>query len=206
MKKIKLYSILLASIAMVALGLTSCNDSSYSHTLTPQEIQTAYFTVRGYHTGKMYFLKEAPNDNTNSESQKAETDSVDISWTIDSDSTMIIHDFPTHAFTEFVTDDEMKEALLQQPNQDVKCQIAFQGLSPIYFLVGVEDPTYNITYGGKEHKVQLRFYIGYDFCGIFDNATKNMNISLMVRALYIDGQPQSSALKTTNIPFLLVKK
>ncbi len=206
MKKIKLYSILLASIAMVALGLTSCNDSSYSRALSPQEIQTAYFTVRGYHTGKMYFLKEAANDNTNSESQKAETDSVDISWTIDSDSTMIIHDFPTHAFTEFVADDEMKEALLQQPNQDIKCHIYFFNLSPVCFYVGIDAPTYNITYGGKEHKVQLAFYQGSNLYGAFDNATKYMEVNLMAGSLYVDGQPQSSALKTTNIPFLLVKK
>lgn len=206
MKKIKLYSVLFASIAMVVLGMTSCNDSSYSRALTPEQIKTAYFTVRGTHTGKMYFLKEAPNDNMNSESQKAETDSVDISWTIDTDSTMIIHDFPTHAFAEFVTDDEMKEALLQQPNQDIKCQTAYWNLSPICFYVGVVAPTYNITYGGKEHKVQLVFYTGADFYGIFDNATKYMNINLMAGGLYIDDEPQASATKTTNIPFLLVKK
>lgn len=206
MKKIKLYSVLFASIAMIALGMTSCNDSSYSYgrPLSPQEIQTAYLTVRGYHTGKMYFLKEA--DNQNSESQKAKTDSVDISWTIDTDSTMIIHDFPTHAFAEFVADEEMKEALLQQPNQDIKCQTLFYNLTPIYFYVGVTAPTYNITYGGKEHKVQLAFYTGANFCGAFDNATKYMTISIMAGGLYVDGEPQPSATKTTNIPFLLVKK
>ena len=206
MKKIKLYSVLFASIAMIALGMTSCNDSSYSYgrPLSPQEIQTAYFTVRGYHTGKMYFLKEAANQN--SESQKAKTDSVDISWTIDTDSTMIIHDFPTHAFAEFVADDEMKEALLQQPNQDIKCQTYYYNLSPICFYVGVTAPTYNITYGGKEHKVQLAFYTGTNFYGAFDNATKYMEISIMAGGLYVDGELQTSATKTTNIPFLLVKK
>ena len=206
MKKIKLYSVLFASIAMMVLGMTSCNDSNYSRTLSPQEIQTAYLTVRGYHTGKMYFLKEAANGDQNSESQKAETDSVDISWTIDTDSTMTIHDFPTTAFAEFVADDEMKEALLQQPVQDIKCQTYYYNLSPICFYVGVTAPTYNITYGGKEHKVQLAFYTGTNFYGAFDNATKYMEISLMSCGLYVDCELQASATKTTNIPFLLVKK
>ncbi len=206
MKKIKLYSVLFASIAMMVLGMTSCNDSNYSRTLSPQEIQTAYLTVRGYHTGKMYFLKEAANGDQNSESQKAETDSVDISWTIDTDSTMTIHDFPTTAFAEFVADDEMKEALLQQPVQDIKCQTYYYNLSPICFYVGVTAPTYNITYGGKEHKVQLAFYTGTNFYGAFDNATKYMEISIMAGGLYVDGELQASATKTTNIPFLLVKK
>ena len=206
MKKIKLYSVLFASIAMMVLGMTSCNDSNYSRTLSPQEIQTAYLTVRGYHTGKMYFLKEAANGDQNSESQKAETDSVDISWTIDTDSTMTIHDFPTTAFAEFVADDEMKEALLQQPVQDIKCQTYYYNLSPICFYVGVTAPTYNITYGGKEHKVQLAFYTGTNFYGAFDNATKYMELSIMAGGLYVDGELQASATKTTNIPFLLVKK
>lgn len=151
MKRNRKTAAVLAGFIMMALMMVSCNESNSYRELTKQEIQSAFLTVRGYHTGKMVYLKNIGNYQT-------KTDTVDISWTIDTDSTLTIHNFAVEPFAEFITDNELKEALLQQPYQDVKCKIHFVGLSPVLFYVGVDAPAYNITYGGQSHKVQLAFY------------------------------------------------
>ena len=121
MKRNRKTAAVLAGFIMMALVMVSCNESNSYRELTKQEIQSAFLTVRGYHT----------------------------------------------PFAEFITDNELKEALLQQPFQEVKCKIHFVGLSPVLFYVGVDAPAYNITYGGQSHKVQLAFYGNANSCVVW---------------------------------------
>ena len=112
MKRNRKTAAVLAGFIMMALMMVSCNESNSYRELTKQEIQSAFLTVRGYHTGKMVYLKNIGNYQT-------KTDTLDISWTIDTDSTLTIHNFAVEPFAEFITDNELKEALLQQPAREV---------------------------------------------------------------------------------------
>ncbi len=196
MKRNRKTAAVLAGFIMMALMMVSCNESNSYRELTKQEIQSAFLTVRGYHTGKMVYLKNIGNYQT-------KTDTVDISWTIDTDSTLTIHNFAVEPYAEFITDNELKEALLQQPYQDVQCKIHFVGLSPVLFYVGVDAPAYNITYGGQNHKVQLAFYGNANSCGVYDVPTQRMEIHLVGGGIYEDGTYKEKYLSTTNIPMLL---
>lgn len=196
MKRNRKTAAILAGFIMMALMMVSCNESNSYRELTKQEIQSAFLTVRGYHTGKMVYLKNIGNYQT-------KTDTLNVSWTIDTDSTMTIHDFSVEPFAEFVADSELKEALLQQPLQDVKCKIHFVGLAPVLFSVGVDAPTYNITYGGQSHKVQLAIYARGISYGIFDVPTQMMEMHLVGGGIYEDGTYKDKYLSTTNIPMLL---
>lgn len=187
---------LLAGLIMTALMTVSCNESSSYRELSKQEIRTAYLTVAGTHTGKMVYLKNAGNYQT-------KTDTVNISWTIDTDSTMTIHNFPVEPFAEFVSNSELKAALLQQQPQDVKCKISFYNLSPVYFYIGVDAPTYNLTYDGATHKVQLAFYASTSSCGGFETVTRSMEIHLIGGGIYEDDTYKEKYLSTTNIPILI---
>ncbi len=196
MKKIRQMATLLAGLIMTALITVSCNESSSYRELTPQEVKSAFLTVAGQHSGKMVYLK-------NDGDYQTSLDTININWTIDTDSTMIIHDFPVDPFAEFVTDNGLKEALLQQQPQDVKCKISFYNLSPVYFYIGVDAPSYNLTYGGANHKVQLAFYANANSCGGYETITRSMEIHLIGGGIYEDGTYKEKYLSTTNIPILM---
>lgn len=199
MKKIRRFAALVAGLVVAAMAITSCNDDSYVRELTPQEKQTAFYTVRGTHMGIMVYLQNLGNYQT-------KQDTVNVSWTIDTDSTMIIHDFPTAPFAEFVSDNELKQALLEQPTQDVKCKISFYSASPIWFYIGPDAPTYTLTYGGATHKVQLAFYINTNSLAYYDVVSRNMQMQLLGGGIYEDDVYKSNYLTTTNIPIFFEKK
>ncbi len=196
MKKISSMATLFVGLIMTALLTVSCNQSTSYRELTEQEIRSAYLTVAGTHTGKMVYLKNEGNYQT-------KLDTINISWTIDTDSTMTIHDFPVDPFAEFVSDSNLKAALLTQAPQDVKCKISFYNLSPVYFYIGVDAPTYNVTYGGATHKIQLAFYTNANSCGGYETVTRSMEIHLVGGGIYEDDTYKEKYLSTTNIPMVL---
>ena len=169
MKKLKTMLAFCAALTMMLVSLTSCNEDSSYRQLTPEEVQTAYYTVRGIHFGKMAFLK-------NKGIYITETDTVDITWSIDTDSTMTIQNFPLHTISEWITDAELKEEILKQPEQTVRCKIAFFQTAPIAYFISLEAIELHLNYGGKEHRVQLAFYSGGSSIGVYDITNKYMEI------------------------------
>ena len=132
MKALKIFSV---AYCMAAVCLTSCigDDSSEVKNLTQGEIATCLNAVRGTHLGKVYYSAPTQKDVNN-------VDSVDISWTISTDSTMTIHDFPARLLAHNIDSvstqgKELRAALQACPDQDIDCYIGFMKISPIYWLI-----------------------------------------------------------------------
>ena len=187
MKKITFIAIV--GCIMSAISLTSCNsdsESSYKD-LTAAEIQQCFNATRGNHNGKMIYAA------LNKANVADKFDTISIAWSIINDSTMTIYDFPAKALAEKITGkDELKEALASQPDRTLKCAISYVNANPIQFLVGPSNLTYELNYGGKHHKVEIRFYWNTYSFGQYSSSSKHpMQMQIWAALLKVDGNETS---------------
>ena len=185
MKKFTLIAIL--GCIMAAVSFTSCNsdsDSSYQ-SLTPAEVQQCFLATQGYHNGKMF-----PTYYSNP-TQK--NDTVQVSWAITTDSTMTIYNFPSKAVAEAISgNDELKNAIANHPSQAITCAIGYVYATPIQFLIGPKNVTYNVEYGGSSHKVELLFYWNnYSFGQYVASSKYPMQMQIFAAQMKVDGNQTS---------------
>ena len=182
MKALKIFSV---ACCMAAVCLTSCigDDSSEVKNLTQGEIATCLNAVRGTHLGKVYYSAPTQKDVNN-------VDSVELSWTISTDSTMTIHDFPARLLAHNIDSvstqgKELRAALQACPDQDIDCYIGFMKISPIYWL-----------------KVQVAFYSTNTYSsGIYNTSTKEFSMEIIEGAIYMDDKLTSYLSKDTPFVF-----
>ena len=187
MKKFTLIAIL--GCIMAAVSFTSCNsdsDSSYQ-SLTPAEVQQCFLATQGYHNGKMIY----PSVNKANINDK--NDTVQVSWAITTDSTMTIYNFPSKAVAEAISgNDELKNAIANHPSQAITCAIGYVYVTPIQFLIGPKNVTYNVEYGGSSHKVELLFYWNnYSFGQYVASAKYPMQMQIFAAQMKVDGNQTS---------------
>lgn len=183
---------------LAAFTFASCsNDDDSSRSLTKEEIAQCLKAVKGNYSGHLIYA--AKNENN----PKDVTDTVAVEWSITNDSTLTIASFPTKLLAENVTDEELKKALAEADDQPLACRIGFINTTPIQFIVNPKTPAYDLNYGGKDHKVQVPFYINsYNSYGSF-NATKNvLQMQIVEAGVHVDGQ-QTTFLRTS-VPFVFV--
>lgn len=181
MKKFTLIAIL--GCIMAAVSFTSCNsdsDSSYQ-SLTPAEVQQCFLATQGYHNGKMF-----PTYYSNP-TQK--NDTVQVSWAITTDSTMTIYNFPSKAVSEAISgNNELKNAIANHPSQTITCAIGYVYATPIQFLIGPKNVTYNVEYGGSSHKVELLFFWNsFSFGQYVASAKYPMQMQIFAAQMKVDG-------------------
>ena len=173
MKKITFIAIV--GCIMSAISLTSCNsdsESSYKD-LTAAEIQQCFNATRGNHNGKMIYAA------LNKANVADKFDTISIAWSIINDSTMTIYDFPA-------------KALASQPDRTLKCAISYVNANPIQFLVGPSNLTYELNYGDKKHKVEIRFYWNTYSFGQYSSSSKHpMQMQIWAALLKVDGNETS---------------
>ena len=180
-----------------ALTVVSClsdNDdsSNQSSGLTASEKALCFTAVKGDYTGKLYFY----------DSSRAR-DSVDISWSIPSDSMMTVPLFPSKALAECISNSALKEALEAAPDQPLDCRIGFVNMSPVEFLVNPYTLTYNLNYSGADHKVQVLFYGNTTYSyGTYDSTSHELGVQIIIGALYID--EKQSTYMTTDVPLIFI--
>lgn len=186
MKTRHLFSIMFGCLTV--LCVTSClgdddNNNNNPKTLTKAQIAQCYQAVAGSYTGNLYCWERSADGL----SQKADT--LDGSWNIPTDSTLIITDFPAQVIAGNVSNVAIREALAKAPNQTIKCQMIFLETSPIQFLVNPYNIEYTLEYGGSQHKVMVVFYVNntYSF-GMLDADTKKLMVKIIPAALYVDEQ------------------
>jgi len=197
MKQFKFLSALCCMV--VAVAFSSClfddDDDDSNKSLTPTQVSQCFAIVGGDYQGKLLcYVSES--------AKMAEAiDSLDITWSIPSDTILVIHQFPAKSLANSITYAPLREALVEQPDQTLKCYIGFVSTSPIEFLINPWTLTYNVTYDGEEHKVQALFYVysAYSF-GSYDATTQELTMKIVEGALYIDGK-QSSYLPS-DIPIV----
>jgi hypothetical protein len=200
MKAIKLFSV---ACCVAAVCLTSCigdNDSDVK-SLTKAEIATCLNAVKGTHLGRVIYSAPTVKD-VNHE------DSVDISWTIATDSTMTIHDFPARLLAhniDSVQGKALRTALMQAPDQDIECYIGFIDVNPVSWLINPQTATYTLNTGDGEHKVQVAFYVNSSYSGgVYSPSNKNkFAMEIIEGAIYMDGKLTSYLSKKT--PFLFIR-
>ena len=125
----KLMLVVFSSIAL--LGITSCNldNNNNKGGLTPAEVKAAFNSVKGNYTGKVFFNK------LNDSISILEKDSLPVSVTINTDSTLIIKNLPLKVLTGQLEDKDLKSAIESLGTTDVLCYIAFIDNDPITLLV-----------------------------------------------------------------------
>lgn len=198
MKNLKFLSLTLGILAIAGVTLTSCDDDDDNNRgLTPQEVQTAFSTVRGAYNGKAIYSATNPND------PKDVTDTVTVSWEIDTDSMMTIHNFPVSAIGNSVADTVASKALLAAGSRDLQCYIGFINLSPITFLVNPIAPEFTLTYGGASHKIQIPFYVN-NYYSYGQYSSGKMVMQVVAAAIYVDGNDSGWIQRGSGVPFAFV--
>ena len=114
MKKFKLLISALVFCA-AALSLNSCiKDDNKTKELTPEEISTAFNSVKGDYSGKAITrISTGVND------------TVPISWEIENDSLLTIKNIPANMMSYQITNEEIKKALASMPPFDLTFKIKF---------------------------------------------------------------------------------
>lgn len=149
----KLMLVVFSSIAL--LGITSCNldNNNNKEGLTPAEVKAAFNSVKGNYTGKVFFNK------LNDSISILEKDSLPVSVTVNTDSTLIIKNLPLKVLTGQLEDKDLKSAIESLGTTDVLCYIAFIDNDPITLLVNPTPLSLNINYKGKTQTFKTGFFI-----------------------------------------------
>ena len=197
MKTKQLVSIMFG--CLTALCVTSClgddTSESDSQTLTKAQIAQCFQTVAGNYTGYLYYEAKSSDGYT------TVVDSLDASWYIPTDSTLIITDFPAKALAEHVSYQPLKAALAEAPNKIVNCKTWYLETSPVEFLVNPYTLEYDLEFDGKQHKVHVVFYVNntYSF-GVYDSGEKSMVVKIIPALIYVDDK-QTSYLTSSQLIF-----
>ena len=184
---------------LTALCVSSClgddTSESDSQTLTKAQIAQCFQTVAGNYTGKLYY------EAASSDGYTTIVDSLDASWYIPTDSTLIITDLPAKALAEYVSYKPLKTALAEAPNKMVNCKTWYLETSPIEFLVNPYTIEYDLEFDGKQHKVNVVFYANntYSF-GVYDSGEKSMVVKIIPALIYVDDK-QTSYLTSSQVIF-----
>lgn len=195
MKRIKFLSMLF--LAVSAMAFVSCDTDDDDKSLSPAEVQTCYNAVKGSYSGKLIYQAADAGSNT------AKNDTLAVSWEINTDSTMIIRNFPSKAIATAITDSALSKNIAEMPAQDIKCYIGFVRVSPVQWLINPVSLTYdNVPYKDGS-KVQVIFYVNnyYSF-GAFNSSNNAMQMQIVSAGVYIDGKFDSSLMKAKAFAFI----
>lgn len=199
MKRKNLFFLVIAFFA--TFSLASClNDDYESKAKLPsvEELRAASHTIQGLYHGKLsrYGLNERE--------QIERKDSVNTTWEIKDDTTLIIKNIPTKMLTASIIDTDLKQAIEALPNQEIKCAISVFSVKPILFYIApYRLDLGKITYGGKTHDVAIAFLFKADYTyGGYDADRKVLGARLLEGGLVIDGVLDKSVSKGTDYFFL----
>ena len=201
MKKNKLLIFVVALIA--TLSFSSCLNDDYDEQAkrnrpTVEELRAASHTIQGLYHGKLsrYGLNERE--------QLERKDSVNTTWEIKDDTTLIIKNIPTKMLTASIIDTDLKKAIEALPNQEIKCAISVFSVKPILFYIApYRLDLGKVTYGGKTHDVAIAFIFKADYTyGGYNTDRKVLATRLLEGGLVIDGVLDKSVSKGADHFFL----
>ncbi len=128
MKNLKTLFVLFVSIITVSFAFTSCNTDGEDYSIT-MDLQRQYMQqMAGMYPGKV--VVNQPNASGNN---YVAVDSVYTSWTVNTDSTLVIHNFPVNMLdsainvskgeisTEATQLRELRTAISQLSPEDIRC-------------------------------------------------------------------------------------
>ena len=199
MKRKNLFFLVIAFFA--TFSLASClNDDYESKAKLPsvEELRAASHTIQGLYHGKLsrYGLNERE--------QLERKDSVNTTWEIKDDTTLIIKNIPTKMLTASIIDSDLKQAIEALPNQEIKCAISVFNVKPILFYIApYRLDLGKITYGGKTHDVAIAFLFKNNYTyGGYDADRKVLGARLLEAGMVVDGVFDKSVSKGVDYFFL----
>ena len=183
MKNLKL--IFLGLGCMAALCLTSClEDNDNDNTgLSKDDISRCYKAILGNYSGKLLFSATNPKDVYDV------MDTLEVQWTVNADTVLLIKDFPATALVEQVRNTELREALQEQnPVKDISCYMVFTAFKDSYiqFALGPQKIDFPVFYKEATHTLSIYFWANGSSFGEKDTATGDMILRLIVGAAYLD--------------------
>ena len=202
-KNVGMAWLLAACLTLGATSLTSCLGSNEDNQvkITKEEVQLAFAKVKGKHTGKLIYPQREMKSATD------RTDTLDISWSLTTDSTMVIHNFPVKALAENVTNIDLKKLLLTAPDQDLKCYIGFYSISPVAFVIQPTRLTYQLDDHGKSKKYEVAFYYNIPgSMGVYNEKEGQANMTMQIVQAVILEQGQEKEVFRQGIPLILSEK
>ena len=199
MKRKNLFFLVIAFFA--TFSLASClNDDYESKAKLPsvEELRAASHTIQGLYHGKLsrYGLNERE--------QLERKDSVNTTWEIKDDTTLIIKNIPTKMLTASIIDSDLKQAIEALPNQEIKCAISVFNVKPILFYIApYRLDLGKVTYGGKTHDVAVAFLFKNNYTyGGYDADRKVLGARLLEAGMVVDGVFDKSVSKGVDYFFL----
>lgn len=202
-KNVKLTWLLAACLTLGVTSLTSCLGSNEDNQvkITKEEVQLAFARVKGKHTGKLIYPQREVKSATD------RTDTLDISWSLTTDSTMVIHNFPAKALAENVTNTDLRKLLLTAPDQDLKCNIGFYSVSPVAFVIQPTRLTYQLDDHGVSKKYEVAFYYNIPgSIGVYNEKEGQANMIMQIVQAVILEQGQERESFRQGIPLILSEK
>ena len=193
MKTIRIFTF--ASL-LAAVSLTSClKDSDGNNSgLSQAEKEYCATIVKGNYTGSLIYAAKNIKDVNDV------TDTLDVSWSITNDSVLTIHNFPSRLLAENISDEALKSAIAEAPDQDIKCLIGFITKDPIQWLINPAAPCFNIQFEGAEHKVYVGFYINTTTSfGRYVASTRSVEMQIVEGAIFMDNK--ETGYLTQAVPF-----
>lgn len=213
MRKLRLLGLCLL-VAVSAFTLTSClndDDDNNNNSMTPAEKAQSFQIVQGSYSGKVYAIGRNVQ-NGNSEA----TDSAEVAWSINTDSTMIFHMVPARflalAIDTTTTEHKaIRDAVLTQAPSEVNCAIGFykyyqEWTTYPFWFINPGSVTYNVTVNGTSHKVVIGFWgNSTSSYGVFNATTKAKSSEILLAGATIDGVTPSVSISNA-VPLVFVKK
>lgn len=194
MKKLKFVTLMICCLA--AVSLTSCNSEEDYTGLTPEQKAAAYNTVKGSYEGDLIY----PSQNPSNKSDVADT--LQVKWEINTDSTLVIRNFPMALLANNITNENLAKAIKAERARDLKCYISFTQVTPVNFFINPVTPSFSLNINGKNQLVQVAMLINniYSF-GVYDATKNSIQMQIVEAAIYVNGILQSGYL-SSSMPFI----
>ncbi|MBO4720629.1 MAG: DUF4840 domain-containing protein [Prevotella sp.] len=191
MKNLKL--IFLALGCMAALSLTSClksDDDNNDKGLSKAEISECFAGVRGSYTGKLIY--ETRN-------LQSPTDTIDVSWSVGTDTLLVLRHFPVNAVAAQINDVDLKKALTETNFlSELKCYLGFYKYDTnVMFYIAPMQIDIPVFYKGTTHTLSVYFWSSAYSYGYKNTKTGDMEVQILMAAAYLDDNENTNYLNSS---------
>lgn len=185
-----------AALLCSAALFTSCNDDNVNNTegLTQEQIHSCYLQMAGEHTGKLIYQKYE-----NETTLKLINDTIDVSWTVASDSVITVHNVPTSVLGAQVQSNILKAAIETAGKVDMKVYYLPYKTTPLYFMVYPNPVQANIFFQNATRSVTFGFATSTYSWGSYEN--NKMRMQLVLYGVYLDNSTYSYL--TSQVPMVI---
>ena len=176
----------MACMAVASMSLSSCLNGNSSNNEedwfgTPAERYQTFLTMRGNYAGKLYFPKGVDGDG------KFENDSVNVYWSMLTDSTLVLHTLSPRVLTTFVNDAALKTAINTSAPMTLTCKVLYTKPQYKMFFAAPKTTEQPILLSGASHKVKFfaQQFTNFSYGKRLDS--NNVMMQLVFTAIQLDG-------------------